>query len=44
MQNQNNKQKPPAFARGLAALQDVSDFTRGATLIFIVGLTQQNQL
>ena len=30
-------QKPPDFSGGLAACQDVSDFTRSAALIFIYG-------
>jgi hypothetical protein len=38
------KQKTPGLARGFAACQDVSDFTRSAALIFIDGLTQQSDL
>ncbi|HEX7467073.1 MAG TPA: hypothetical protein VF324_00615 [Methanobacterium sp.] len=35
-------QKPPDFSRGLAACQDVSDFTQSAALIFIYGLFQKD--
>jgi hypothetical protein len=31
-------QKPPDFSGGLAAWQDVSDFTQCAALIFMYGL------
>jgi len=38
------KQKPPSFGGGLAACQDVSDFTVSAALIFVYDLYQKGSV